>query len=84
MSMCASWAHSGREMHLQKPCRLSDTNWSYGGLAGLAINYSSIISPKTCGDAQSASVTVLVSDGEVGGLRREQGDPYTLPAVSEI
>ena len=54
-------------LHLQKPCRLSDTNQGYGGLAGLAINYSSIISPKTRGDAQSASVTVLVSDGEVRG-----------------
>ena len=49
-----------------KPCRLNDTNRGYGGLAGLAINYSSIISPKTRGDAQSASVTVSVSDGEVG------------------
>ena len=52
-------------LHLQKPCQLSDTNRGYGSLAGLAINYSSIISPKTRGDAQRTSVTVSVSDGEV-------------------
>ena len=71
-------------VHLQKPCRLSDTNRGYGGLAGLAINYSSIISPKTSGDAQRASVTVSVSDGEVGGHRRKRGDSYTPYKVTML